>query len=323
MDLEEDFLRAFDRKMLKQVRLNVLFFLAAALELIAFFLFLPFFIQNAFVALALAAFILTLFSYAMLKQYIDVQKEAFFDQMIDGLESQSASQSSREALERHTACASLFCRLADRLYQREYCLYRLPKAFSFLTPWMKKLSCLLHWKDVHLIREKLLQASVNEHLKIVRAQPTDRDAHALLANAYVMLSGLYLDPRMVNNDEGEEWIPTGKYGASFKAKFEDAAQKAVEEFKILNEYAPKDPWVYMQLAYSFRDLHRTKDEKAAYEAILALCPHDHETRFKLGALCFQQGENAKGLRIYEELKKAQYPKADDLLVNYGVRAIYE
>ena len=60
-----------------------------------------------------------------------------------------------------------------------------------------------------------------------------------------------------------------------------------------------------------------KEEQLAYETILTLRPHDHDTRFKLGSLYFQQGENAKGLKLYEEPKKAHYEKATELLAQYG------
>jgi hypothetical protein len=32
---------------------------------------------------------------------------------------------------------------------------------------------------------------------------------------------------------------------------------------------------------------------------------------------FEQGQNAKGLQVYEELKKANYKKAEDLIAIYG------
>ena len=41
-----------------------------------------------------------------------------------------------------------------------------------------------------------------------------------------------------------------------------------------------------------------KEEITEYETILKLCPEDKQILFRLGILCFQQGENALGLQIY-------------------------
>lgn len=60
-----------------------------------------------------------------------------------------------------------------------------------------------------------------------------------------------------------------------------------------------------------------KEEIKEYETILHLCPDDKETLFKLGKLYFQQGLNAKGLQIYEALKKSHYKKAEGLIAFYG------
>ncbi len=111
--------------------------------------------------------------------------------------------------------------------------------------------------------------------------------------------------------------PPKKYSKSFKQKFRLTAEKAIEEFKILSDYAPHDPWVHAQLAYSYRDLQMPKEEIKEYEAILQLCPDDKETLFKLGKLYFEQGQNAKGLKIYETLKFSHYKKAESLIHFYG------
>jgi hypothetical protein len=188
----------------------------------------------------------------------------------------------------------------------------------FLTSAFEKVSCWFYWKDVHLMKELLLQACIEEHIKLVRLEPTDLEAHAGLANAYVMLSGLYVDPRTVEGLDDDRWVPPNKYNETFKQKFRTTAKLAIEEFKILSDYAPHDPWVHAQLAYSYRDLQMPIEEIKEYEIILQLCPDDKETSFKLGKLYFAQGLNAKGLQIYETLKKSNYKKAENLMHFYGI-----
>ena len=57
------------------------------------------------------------------------------------------------------------------------------------------------------MKELLLQACIDEHIQLVRMQPTDLEAHAGLANAYVMLSGIYVDPRTFEGLDDDRWIP--------------------------------------------------------------------------------------------------------------------
>src|SRR5262249_13631206 len=158
--------------------------------------------------------------------------------------------------------------------------------------------------------------SVEEHLKLVKCEPTNLEIHAGLANAYVMLSSLYADPRKYSDYDEEKYIPAERLSQQMQAKFRATAERAIEEFKILNDYAPHDPWVHMQLAYSYHDLQMPHEEIREYEKVLSLHPEDKDILFKLGILYFQQGMNAKGLRIYEQLKEHHYQKAENLIKFY-------
>ena len=126
-----------------------------------------------------------------------------------------------------------------------------------------------------------------------------------------------MDPKTVEGLDDDRWVPQTSINESFQQKFRKTAEKAIEEFKIMSDYAPHDPWVHAQLAYSYRDLQMPKEEIKEYEAILHLCPDDKETLFKLGKLYFQQGQNAKGLQIYETLKNTHFKKAENLISFYG------
>ena len=60
-----------------------------------------------------------------------------------------------------------------------------------------------------------------------------------------------------------------------------------------------------------------EEEIQEYETINRLKPDDLEALFKLGVLYFKLGKNAKGLQIYEKLKKYRYSKAEQLITFYG------
>lgn len=299
LSIEDKFIDAFDRKVRSHIKLNLLFGIFLPLE---FFLF-----KSSLIAVMISLFLFTIFGFFILKQYLLSQKRNDFEQLIHSLR--------EELQENYVKNAQVFMRISERLYDHEYGHFAFLKKIPLFAFWVERFSAFLHWKDVHDIRELLLKAAAAEYIAFVRKEPTNSEAHALLANAYVMLSSLYLDPRKGEDDD--KWVPEKKYSEAMQEKFQDAAKKAIEEFKILKDYAPNDPWVYSQLAYSYRDLKDHEREKEAYEAILALRPNDQETRYKLGTLYFERGENAKGLQIYEALKNAHFTKADELVKIYG------
>lgn len=314
----------FDRIMQKHAAFNIFFTCLCSIEFFFLLFFFTFLAQSLMLALMLAVFFFSCFSFFTLRLYFQTKKP---EQLKEIQERYIAAckgllNYQESSPEHHIALASACCKLANRLHGREYSYYAPPAWLSAIAPTMEKLSCWLHWQDLHLIKELLLQTSVNEHLKLIKCQPINLEAHAALANAYVMLSGLYIDPRKIDGYDDERWIPAGKYEEAFEKKFRATAECAIEEFKILNEYAPDDPWVHNQLAYSYRDLQMPLEEIKEYETIYKLNPDDKDNLYKLGILYFQQGLNAKGLRVYEELKKSQYQKIDHLIKQYGSKLTY-
>ena len=138
-----------------------------------------------------------------------------------------------------------------------------------------------------------------------------------LANTYVMFSDIYSTPKRDEMVEVARWIPQEKQSEKIQAKFTKCARRAIEEFKILNDYNPEDPWVYTQLAYSYHDLQMPQEEILAYEKIIELTPDDFDSLYKLGTLYFQQGQMARGLKLYEKLKYNYPHKAASLIKHYG------
>lgn len=316
--LTKNFLKDFDRLVLLRTALTLFFCALAVAEIVLLIVFFPLLIQNAFFAFGLAAVLLTFFALLMVRQYYETERAQKIGFLVENFLSQCQNTiRDEDQVEKHIQLASSASKLANQIHGREFSYYKPPKWLNFLNPFLEKLSCYLHWKDLHALKELLLIASLEEYLKLVRKDPTSLEVHAALANAYVMLSGLYLDPRKMEGYDPEQWIPPGKYSDAMAEHFKWAAERAIEEFKILKEYAPNDPWVYTQLAYSYRDLKMPLEEMRAYEAIVKLRPSDHESLFKLGVLYFREGENALGLKVYQELKKAHFKKAEMLMSYYG------
>lgn len=300
---------------------NLFFISVIFVEVVYFFAQLSYLAQTFSVAVHLALIFALLFFYFTLHTYFSTRKIEKFIELRGEFVSRSRQivQEPFGMPEHHQYISEKCCEFASELYGGEYYLYRAPRLLSFLSASLERLNCLLFWKDFHAMKELLLQVCVEENVEMVKIQPTDLEAHASLANAYVMLSGLYIDPRKIEGFDEKRWIPSSKYNEIFQRKFRFFSEKAIEEFKILSDYAPDDPWVHAQLAYSYRDLGMPEEEIKEYEILLRLCPDDRETLFKLGKLYFSKGENAKGLQVYNLLKKSNYKKAEQLICFYDAK----
>lgn len=312
-------LSQFQKKIRSYSLFNSVFIFLILLEVVYFVLHLSFLSQSFVLAFHLALIFATVFSYFTLKVYFYSHKKEALKRLKNCFvqSCQSRLREEEGMPDYHCLVAEACCTLASSLYGMEYRMIRIPFFPKVLESALEALSCRIHWHDVHVMKELLLQACVEEYIKLVRLYPTDLEAHAGLANAYVMLSGLYVDPRTVEGLDDERWIPPQKFNEEFKQKFRSTAERAIEEFRILSDYAPDDPWVHAQLAYSYHDLQMPLEEIKEYETILRLCPDDKETLYKLGKLYFDQGQNAKGLEVYENLKQSNYKKAEDLIHFYG------
>lgn len=181
---------------------------------------------------------------------------------------------------------------------------------------MQKFSAWTHWKDLHQMKELLLIMMIKQQIELIKLKPTDLEAHARLADSYLSLSRLYMDPRKLYPDEEHFWVSPDYVGSAMVEKFKQASLRAIEEYKILDSYAPNDPWVHAQLALIYHHLELFREEMREYEAILKVKPNEQEVLSRLGALYFQHGLSAQGLRIYEQLKKSNEAKANELIAHY-------
>ena len=304
--------------------LHLLFLFIASLEIVLLITFFTFLVKSYYFAFGLAVAFLTFFAYFILKIYFQTKKPELFTEIEKHYLSTSKTLLNyQEGIpEHHIALANACCRFADSLHCREYAIHRFPKWSIALSGWMKNSAAGGTGKNVHRMKELFLHEMVEENIKLVKSEPTSLEVHASLANAYVMLSGLYVDPRKIEGYDEERWIPDEKFSLELAEKFRATAKRAIEEFKIMSDYAPHDAWVHAQLAYSYHDLQMPEEEIKEYETILELNPDDQEILFKLGVLYFQKGLNANGLRIYEKLKRMHFKKAEHLISYYG-NYVYE
>jgi tetratricopeptide (TPR) repeat protein len=282
------------------VSFNLMFLLLFGSEISLFFFFLPFLSKSAIFAFALGGIFLTCFSYFVLLFYHQAKKP----EQLTHLKNQLI-QSCRQVLpipegetQHHLSIAGALSKLSSYLQDFEWNFYNVPKWLTPFSTTISRFSAYCYGEDVFQMKQLLLHAALDEHLKQIRNTPTDLEVHASLANTYVLLSKIYK-------------------GAQATEKYRTAAKLAIEEFSILSHYAPNDPWVHEQLAVGYKDLEMPSEEMKEVETLLKLRANDKEILYRLGTLYFKQGMNAKGLQVYEELKKGNFKKSEDLIDSYG------
>ena len=266
--------------------------------------------NSSLLACLLASLVLSTFTYFILHFYLQTRKNDKLHLICSDFVQEHQASSYKE--EANLFLANAVYRFAASLEEKEYTVLSSPLPLASLRRAMKKANFFLMWKDIITLRELLLLVSVRQHVDLIKERPTDLETHASLANTYVAIARLYLAP----TSPDLTWTHRFYDKEPLKERFTKATEKALQEFEIIDNYAPDDPWVHAQLALCYHDLHMYAEEIKAYETILTLCPDDKEVMYRLGVLYFRQGVNAKGLRIYEELLRLGYSRVEQLLSYY-------
>ena len=267
--------------------------------------------KSIFLAISLCIGIFTGFAYLFFLFYLQTKKPESFINIKEEFEKKYEASLPNDLSidDYHHSIASALLMLCHKLHQMEYGVILLPRFFSSLHLLGKKLSFVLCWKEVLTVREVLILASIQHHIALIKLRPTDLEAHASLAHCYISLSKLYQHFR-------EKTYSEHPLQNELKQKMHDAIHMAIEEFTIIDHYAPDDPWVHAQLASCFHAIDDFEKEVHEYETILKLCPSDREIMLRLGILYFRQGNTASGLKIYESLQQKNDRKAQDLISFY-------
>lgn len=299
------------------VYFNILFLALFLTEITLFAIFLTKINHSAFIALSLSALFVTSFSYLVLLFYFQARKSEQLTSIKDDF-----IHSCRRLLstptgmaQHHLSIAEALSRLSRYLQDFEWDFYKIPAPLNFCASIIHRFSAYFYWEDVFKIKQMLLSAAIDEHIKQIRITPTDLEVHASLGNTYVTLAKLYKEP--VGTPHHPRLNGLRKLQAVFEEKSNTYSRLAMEEFKILSQYASDDPWVHEQMAMGYKDLGIPEEEIKEVEILLKLRPLDKEILYRLGSLYFSQGLNAKGLQVYEELKRTHFKKAEDLIASYG------
>ncbi len=311
----------FDGMIKSYTVFNAFFLSLGILEFVLLVVFFTFLAQSAVLATSLALVFLTFFSYFILRLYLQAKQPEQYQEIKERFVKacKSLIQYQEGTPEHYVALADACSRFSERLQNKESSFYTFPHYMVSLSPFVQRFSSWCHGNDVHRMQEILLHTAVEENVKLVKCAPTALASHAALANAYINLSCLYVRPELESSTAEEEVFEnTENLSETFDKKFRAAAKRAIAELKIVIEFAPEDPWAHTQLASIYRDLKMHDDEIREHEAVLSLNPDDRDALCRLGKLYFQQGMNGNGLRVYEQLKKKQDRRAEELIKFYGI-----
>ena len=218
--LSKETVRSLRRLLRTQTVFNTIFFIVGSIELAFFIAFFALLSKSTVLAFSLALFFLTLFSYFVLRLYLQAKKP---DQLVELCEEylnrcKEQIRYQEGVLEHHIALAHAAQKFASSLDEMEYTIYSPPFFLKSLAPTLEKFSCFSHWRDFHQLRELLLTTSIEEHIKVVKCEPTNLEVHAALANAYVLLSTLYSTPPVT-----DKWIPPERYSKEMADRFKEIA----------------------------------------------------------------------------------------------------
>jgi tetratricopeptide (TPR) repeat protein len=300
---------AFKRITRFYVLFHLLFGLLVFTELCSFIFFFSFWIHSSTVAFLIGMFLLTGFSYFVLLSYLQTKKPQQLAELGQTfIVSCKNSLSSGDSLLLTHAIYRTLNHL-DRLEAEYYVLPFLGETVNHL---LKKFSVYCHWRDVHTLKELLLFKAISEHIDLVKKEPTDLETHAALADAYLKLAKLYKEP-----ETSLPWIPPDYASVPMQTKHKRACERALEEYKIIEAYVPRDPWIHAQLANVYREIGDLEKEILEYELILSISPQDRTVMYHLGVLYFERGSTAKGLQMYENLQKIRDENAPRLIAHYG------
>ncbi len=311
-ELTSDFTHRFRTISRGYVLFHLLFGCGLFFELLTFTLFFTQLMQTAAVAFFLAAIFLTLFTYLVLLFYLQTRKEEKFRSLRDGF--LTACKTHIEERAQLAEAAQFF---AEKLFITSL---RIPFLATASEP-LQKFQIWTQWQDLLKMKELLILAAAKELIELIKMEPSSVEAHATLAAHYLSLAGLYKDPQVLVPEMKIQWVPPDYDSEKMQLKFKKALERALEEYEIIDGYAPYDPWIYVRRAAIYHQLGQMEKEIAEYENILRVAPENSAVLFRLGCLYFKQGKTALGLKIYDRLKTEQrVGEAEELIGHYDAYA---
>ncbi|MCI0381838.1 MAG: hypothetical protein L0207_02150 [Chlamydiae bacterium] len=313
----DDLCRFFVLKIKNNIKKHFLFhflFLASILlELVIFGYFFSFFTHTSILAFCLAGIFITIFSYITLHFYLQSKKnEDLYKIKEDFLKNCFA------LIEKKDDTSNLHCffiyattLLASLLSFRPILGGKWQKKFPTLALIREKYHIWLEWKDLQSIKELLFFEAIDQHIQLIKLNPTNGETHLSLGNLYIHLSKLYRE------QEELPWNPAQLRSEEMARNHRSALEKAISEYQINLELTPENPKIYLQLIEIYKQLKEKEKEMEICEKLIQIDAENADILFRMGSLYFQKGNLVAGLKMYQKIKEIDETKAKDLFQFYA------
>ena len=322
--ISKPFVARFSKVTRNYIFFHTFFIFALSMELVFFGLLFSTLLQSTEMAFWLAGMFLTVFTYLVLLFYHQGRQPEKLMQLRD-----EYIEKGEECIPFDPGTLEYHCCITEAIVEYISSL-RIPSvenrwilASETLTYLIEKFRIWTRWKNLLKMKEMLLLTSIEEHIRLIKREPTDLEVHSSLASNYVALARLYQDPKKLALNDDLIWTPPEYASEEMREKFEMALERALEEYHIIDEYAPNDPWVHAQRASLYKELDAYDSEQKEYEKILELDPANVEILLRLGKLYFRKGANAKGLKVYDTLRNLDQDKAHEVIAYYDTYSVEE
>lgn len=271
--------------------------------------------EPSLAAFSLSSALLLASSWYVFNRYMAIFKEYKSSQVVERFIKQCCSTIHYQDFvpEHKITIAGALGYFADQLMQTPFSSLTKRSLIVATTSLLHSFWCRVRNGEILLLHEKLLKKAHLEYLSLIHNEPLNLTYHSHLANSCVLLANHHSNAAC-----SVSWFSLFKSEKQqiCLEKQRHFVQKAIEEFTIICQFAPNDPWTYTQLAESYRQLKLPHKEIEACEHLLKLCPNDIEFIWRLGKLFFLTGQNAKGLQQYQQLLELDSAKAVLLIREY-------
>lgn len=286
----QSYIDDFNQKLKAFYSFHLLFLALLAAELLVLVILLPFLARSGFVALTIAALLVTLFGYFSLRSYRESVLRDQIKQIVDGYGSRLSQElSSNTTLDvKKSELANGFFSFADHLpIQATFTIPYLPKPLE---------DRFFNWVNLgpQTFKEEIIKRALICSLESLKLKPSDPNKHADLATGYLKLSHFY---KLLDD----------------LVKAKETLIKTVEALKVLNDLRPNDLEVLDALCEVYKELNETDAEISALEKSLLISPSRPDALLRLGQLYFSSGKHALGFKTYETLKSLDLKRSDELL----------
>ncbi len=260
--------------------------------------------------IAIASSIVSFFSYLTLKQFLDAKKFTQIEELLSStFDKTFENQPAKNGWDEISFYKNLKYMFQYQVKEKVFLNLNL----SILN----KIKISFLFKFYSYVLELIGRNILLQAIKMIEDSPIDLKAHTEYANSLLdQIDNLNIPSQLL--PYFFEYPLKKLQNEEHKKKIDGLYKLAIEELKILDSLAPKDPWTHAKLAECYRGIHQYDLELSTIELLRSLRPSDKEILFKLGELYFHHQKYADGIKVYALLKHQDNQLAIKMMKTYRI-----